>query len=302
MVKRVGFVGAGIMGEPMATNLLRAGFEVTVVAHRNRAPIERLTNAGAVEVATIAEVARQSEVVVTCVPNDAAITTVISGDEGLLAGASEGLVIIDASTVSPLTSQTMARRASQQGVTLLDAPISGGQAGAQAGTLAIMVGGPREAFERVRPVLDAVGKSVTYVGANGSALAVKLANNLIVAATLVAVSEALTMTTKAGVDPAVAQSILAEATARSFVVQEKVPKTLLAGNLQPGFKLALMHKDMGLALDFGKSMDVPMFATALVQQLYTQAKGLGKGDLDCIAISELYTDPTGVSLKASGEA
>ncbi len=302
MITRVGFVGVGIMGEPMAANLLRAGFDVTVVAHQNRAPVDRLVAAGAREAATIADVAHECEAVVTCVPNDAALTAVVTGEQGLLAGATEGLIIVDSSTVSPLTSQGLAQRARDQGVTLLDAPISGGQSGAQAGTLAIMVGGPEEAYDRVLPVLKAMGKSVTHVGTNGAALAVKLANNLIVAATMVAVSEAMTMASKAGVDPAITQEILANATARSFVVQEKVPKSLLVGNLQPGFKLALMHKDMGLALDFGKSLEVPMFATSLVQQLYTQAKGLGKGEMDSMAVSELYTEATGASLVARGEA
>jgi len=143
-----------------------------------------------------------------------------------------------------------------------------------------------------------MGKDITYVGGNGSGLAVKLVNNLIVASTLVAVSEGFTMAAKVGVDPAVLQQVLAGATARGYVVQDKVPATILKGNLQPGFRLELMHKDVGLALDFGKAMQVPMFETALVHQLYTQALGMGKGALDCAAVSELYTEATGVSLKA----
>lgn len=298
MVERVGFVGVGIMGEGMAANLVKAGFDVTVVAHRNRAPVERLVGAGAREASTIAELAAGVEVVVTCVPNDEVITGVLTGEGGVAEAGREGLIVVDTSTVSPVTSQRLAAALRERGMTLLDAPISGGQSGAQAGTLAIMVGGPREAFDTVLPVLEAMGRSITYVGANGSALAVKLANNLIVASTLVAISEALTMTTAAGVDPGLVQQILMGATAASQILQNKVPATLLKGNLQPGFKLELMHKDMGLALDYGKSLEVPMFNTALVHQLYTQAKGLGKGDLDCIAISQLYTEPTGTSLEA----
>ena len=139
MIKRVGFVGVGIMGEPMAANLLRADFDVTIVAHHNRAPVDRLVAAGAREAATIADVAHGCEAVVTCVPNDGALAAVVTGEQGLLAGATKGLVIADCSTVSPLTSQDLAERARDQGVTLLDAPISGGQSGDQAGTLAIMV-------------------------------------------------------------------------------------------------------------------------------------------------------------------
>jgi len=300
MIKRVGFVGVGTMGEGMAANALKGGFEVSVVAHRNRAPVDRLVRAGASEAASVGDLVRGVEVLVTCLPNDDVMTEVLTGPGGVAEAAPEGLIVVDTSTISPLTSQRLAAALAEQGVTLLDAPISGGQAGAQAGTLAIMVGGPQDAFDLVRPLLESMGKSITYVGANGSALAVKLANNLIVAAQLVAISEALTMTTKAGVDPALAQQILANATASSRMVNEKVPNTVLKGNLQPGFRLELMHKDMGLALDFGKSLEVPMFSTALVHELYTQAKGLGKGALDCIAISQLYTEPTGTSLEAKG--
>ncbi len=295
---KVGFVGVGIMGEGMAANLLKAGFGLTVVAHKNRGPVERLVNAGAREAASIAELASAVDVVVTCVPNDQAIEEVLLGEGGVAAGARQGLIVLDTSTISPLTSQRLAAALAEKGVTMLDTPISGGQGGAIAGTLAIMVGGPQDAFERAQPVLAAMGKNITYVGANGSALAVKLVNNLIVATTLVAVSEGFAMAAKAGVDPAVVQKVLAGATARSYVVQDKVPNTILKGNLQPGFKLELMHKDMGLALDFGKALKVPMFETALVHQLFTQALGMGKGDLDCIAVSELYTEAAKVSLQA----
>jgi len=298
METRVGFVGVGIMGEGMAANLLKAGYAVTVAAHRNRAPVERLIAAGASEAPSIAEVARRSDVVVTCVPNDAAVEQVLLGEGGVAEGAAPGLIVLDASTISPLTSQRLAGILAGKGITMLDTPISGGQSGARAGTLAIMVGGPAEAFERCRPLLEAMGKDITYVGGNGSGLAVKLVNNLIVASTLVAVSEGFTMAAKVGVDPAVLQQVLAGATARGYVVQDKVPATILKGNLQPGFRLELMHKDVGLALDFGKAMQVPMFETALVHQLYTQALGMGKGALDCAAVSELYTEATGVSLKA----
>jgi len=298
METRVGFVGVGIMGEGMAANLLKAGYAVTVAAHRNRAPVERLIAAGASEAPSIAEVARRSDVVVTCVPNDAAVEQVLLGEGGVAEGAAPGLIVLDASTISPLTSQRLAGILAGKGITMLDTPISGGQSGARAGTLAIMVGGPAEAFERCRPLLEAMGKDITYVGGNGSGLAVKLVNNLIVASTLVAVSEGFTMAAKVGVDPAVLQQVLAGATARGYVVQDKVPATILKGNLQPGFRLELMHKDVGLALDFGKAMQVPMFETALVHQLYTQALGIRKGALDCAAVSELYTEATGVSLKA----
>jgi len=296
-VRHVGFVGLGTMGEPMAANLLKAGFQVTVVAHRQRAPVERLVAQGASEAPCVAEMARTVQVIVTCVSDDAAVEEVLTGKGGVLEGAHRGLIVVDTSTISPLTSQRLAEELAIHGVTLLDAPISGGQNGAIAGTLAIMVGGPRKAYDLVLPVLEAMGKSITYVGANGSALAVKLANNLIVAATQVAISEALTMVAKAGVDPGLAHSILTNATAGSRQL-DGAKSSLLAGNLQPGFKLSLMRKDMGLALDLAKALGVPAFSTSLSHQLYTLAMGLGKGDLTAIGIAELYTDAVGVSLRA----
>jgi len=296
-VNRVGFIGLGTMGEPMAANLLRAGFQVTVVAHRNRAPIERLMGQGAGEASSPAEVAARVEAIVICVSDDAAVEEVLRGADGIAEGAHEALIVIDTSTISPLTSQRLAADLAPRGITLLDAPISGGQNGAIAGTLAIMVGGPRQAYEHILPVLEAMGKSITYVGQNGSALAVKLANNLIVAAAQIAISEAFTMVAKAGVEPGLAHSILVNATAGSRQL-DSIRSNLLAGNLQPGFRLSLMRKDMGLALEFGKALGIPMFSTALSHQLYTLAMGLGKGDLNAIGIAELYTDATGVSLKA----
>jgi 3-hydroxyisobutyrate dehydrogenase-like beta-hydroxyacid dehydrogenase len=280
----------------MAANLLKAGFELCVVVHRDRAPIERLVEAGAKEVSSIAELASLVEVLVSCVPDDAAVRDAMLGQGGVIQGGKEPLVVVDTSTISPGTSQEVAAALAEKGVSLLDAPISGGQVGAIAGTLAIMVGGPRDAFDTALPVLQGMGKNITYVGGNGSALAVKLANNLIGAAAMVAISEAFTMVAKAGVEVGLAHEILSNATARSWMLQEKMARNLLADNLQPGFKLSLMRKDLGLALDFGKELGTPMFATALVHQLYTQAMGLGKGDLDCFGVAELYTDATGVSL------
>jgi len=295
---KVGFVGVGTMGEPMAANLLAAGFDVTVVAHTSRERVERLLTKGATEAATIAEVAGGVDVLVTCVPNDVAVEAVMLGPEGVAKGGREGLVVVDTSTIAPSTSKRVADELAAQGISMLDAPISGGETGAIAGTLAIMVGGPQEAYEKALPVLEAMGKNITYIGGNGTALVVKLCNNLIVAVGSCAVSEALTMAAVAGIDTGVVQGVLSNATSRSWIIEDKLPRSLLVGNVQPGFKLALMRKDAGLALDCGKELGVPMFVTALVHQLYSQALGQGKGDLDCIGVAELYTEATGVSLES----
>jgi 3-hydroxyisobutyrate dehydrogenase len=292
---KVGFVGVGTMGEPMAANLLRAGYAVSV-ADVNPAPVRRLVEAGATEAASVAEMAAQVEVIFTSLPSEPILEEVVLGEQGVLAGAQEGLTLVDTSTVGPRTSQRLAALLKEKGTEMLEAPVSGGPSGAKAATLAIMVGGSREAYDRVLPVLEVIGQNITYVGDHGSALTIKLCNNLIIGAIMAAASEAFAMAAKAGIDPGLVHQILGNATARGWIIQEYMANTVLAGNLQPGFKLSLERKDVGLALDLGKELGVPMFMTSLVHQLYTQAYGLGKGDLDCFAISELYSEAAGVSL------
>jgi 3-hydroxyisobutyrate dehydrogenase len=296
MFRKVGMVGVGTMGEPMAANLLKAGY-IVYVADLNPAPVERLVQTGAIRATSAAEMAMQVQVLLTSLPSDAAVEEVMLGTQGVIAGGQPGLIVVDTSTISPLTAQRLSAALEVKGIAMLEAPVSGGQAGAIAGTLAIMVGGAHQTYEQVLSVLQALGQNITYVGDHGAALTVKLCNNLIIGAVVAAVSESLAMAAKAGIDPGVVHQILCASTARGWIIQEYLPKSLLVGNLKPGFKLSLEHKDLGLALDYGKQLGVPMFVTALVHQLYTQALGLGKGDLDFSALGELYSEATGVSLK-----
>ena len=295
MIKNVGFIGVGTMGAPMAANLLKAGFDVTVF-DVNPAASQALVDQGACAVASVAEMAGSVDAIVSSLPGNAELEAVALGDDGVLAGGRDGLIWVDTSTVAPLTSQSVAAALEEKGIYKLEAPVSGGQAGAIAGTLAIMVGGRKDAFDRAMPVLEALGKSITYVGDHGAALTIKLCNNLIIGAIMAAASEAFTMAKKAGLDTGLVHQVLTGATARGWIFDEYIPGKILAGDMQPGFKLSLERKDVGLALDFGKALDVPMYMTALVHQLYTQAYGQGKGDLDFAAICELYSEATGVSL------
>ncbi len=295
-MEKLGFAGVGTMGEPMVTNLLKAGYAVSVL-DPNPEPVARLVAQGATAARTAAEMAAQVDVLLCSLPSDAIVESVLLGPEGVVAGGKAGLIVIDTSTISPLTAQRLAAALEPRGMDILEAPVSGGQPGAIAGTLAIMVGGARQVYDRVVPVLQAIGKNITYVGDHGSALVVKLCNNLITGAIMVATSEALTMAAKAGIDPGLVHSILSNSTARGWILTEYVGRTMLVGNTQPGFKLALQHKDEGLALEYGKQMGVPMFMTGLVHALYSQAKGLGKGELDFSAISQLYSEAVGVSVK-----
>ncbi len=296
MAKTLGFVGVGTMGEPMARNLLKAGYEV-LVTDPNPVPVAQLVEEGATAVKSVAEMAARVDVLLSALPTDAIVEQVMVGAEGVIAGGKPGLIVVDTSTVSPLTAQRISAILEDKGIAMLEAPVSGGQVGAVAGTLAIMVGGSRDAYEQVLPVLQAIGQSITYIGDHGSALVIKLCNNLIIGAIMAAASEALTMAAKAGIDPGLVHEVLSGATARGWILNEYMANTVLVGNRAPGFKLSLEHKDLGLALDYGKEMGVPMFVSALVHQLYTQAQGLGKGDLDFSAIADLYTEATGISLE-----
>ena len=296
MDKTLGFVGVGTMGEPMARNLLKAGYEV-LVTDPNPVPVAQLVEEGATACKSVAEMAARVDVLLAALPTDAIVEQVMVGAEGVIAGGKPGLIVVDTSTVSPLTAQRLSAILEDKGIAMLEAPVSGGQVGAVAGTLAIMVGGSRDAYEQVLPVLQAIGQSITYIGDHGSALVIKLCNNLIIGAIMAAASEALTMAAKAGIDPGLVHEVLSGATARGWILNEYMANTVLVGNRAPGFKLSLEHKDLGLALDYGKEMGVPMFVSALVHQLYTQAQGLGKGDLDFSAIADLYTEATGMSLE-----
>ena len=223
MSKKVGFVGVGTMGEPMAANLLKAGYEL-FVTDMNPAPVQRLVQAGAKEAASVAEMAGQVDVLFTSLPSDAILEQVVVGEQGILAGGREGLVVMDTSTVAPLTAQRLAGTLEEKGIEMLEVPVSGGQSGAIAGTLAIMVGGPRDVYEQVLPILEKLGKNITYVGGHGSALTIKLCNNLIIGAVMVAASEAFTMAAKAGIEPGLVHDILSNATARGWILQEYMDK------------------------------------------------------------------------------
>lgn len=296
MKPTLGFVGVGTMGGPMAHNLLKAGYEV-LVSDTNPAPVARLIEAGAKAADSVAEMASRVDVLLASLPSDAIVEQVMLGPEGVAAGGRSGLVVVDTSTVSPLTAQRVSAVLEDKDIAMLEAPVSGGEGGAIAGTLAIMVGGRRDAYDQVLPVLQAIGKNITYIGDHGSALVIKLCNNLIIGAIMVAASEALTMAAKANISPGLVHEVLSTATARSWIFQEYMGNTVLAGNRKPGFKLSLEHKDLGLAVDFGREIGVPMFVSSLVHQLYTQAQGLGKGEMDFSAIADLYTEATGVSLE-----
>lgn len=292
-IRRVGFVGLGIMGAPMAANLLKAGFEVTVW-NRTPARAEPLVAAGARNADSPAAVAAASEVTVSCVTNSPDVEQVALGPQGVVEGAAPGHVYIDCSTISPEVSRTVAARLAEREVAMLDAPVSGGDVGAKAGTLAIMVGGDAAVFERCLPVLQAMGKTTVHVGPAGSGQVVKLCNQIAGGLHLMAMAEAIALARGAGVDPAKMLEVVSAGAAGSWMLSNLAPRAI-RGDFAPGFMVDLMQKDLGLVLDEAEARNLPLPGTALVQQVLRilQAQGRGADGTQAIvdAVGRLGSQP-----------
>ncbi|HEY69419.1 MAG TPA: NAD-binding protein, partial [Anaerolineae bacterium] len=251
MELRIGYIGLGLMGKPMARNLLKAGYALTV-HNRSQAAVEELVGEGAARADTPRAVAEASDVVFTNLPDSPDVESVVLGADGIHEGASPGMVFIDNSTIKPETARKIAEALARQEVDALDAPVSGGDVGAKAGTLAIMVGGPKNAFERVLPVLQAIGKTITYVGESGAGQVAKACNQIMVAAQMVAMGELLLLAQRTGVDPRRVIEAIQGGAAQCWTLDVK-PERLFAGNRQPGFKAHMMHKDLGIVLDTARA-------------------------------------------------
>jgi 2-hydroxy-3-oxopropionate reductase len=288
MPEKIGFIGLGIMGKPMAHNLMKAGYEL-VVSNRSRAPMDELAAEGATTADNPKAVAEQSNIVITMLPDSPQVWEVVTGEEGVLAGAKAGTLVIDMSTISPVVTQDMVREAQAHGVQMLDAPVSGGDVAAQQGTLSIMVGGSAEDFEHAKPLFQVLGKTIVHVGANGAGQVVKACNQIVVALTIEAVSEALVLGSKAGVNPAVILQVLSGGLAANRVMEVRGPN-FLRHDFQPGFKIALHHKDLGIALSAGREYGVPLPVTAIVDQMLQALKQRGQGDQDHSALLTLIED------------
>ena len=286
-MKNVGFLGLGAMGEPMALALLRAGFTVRSAAHVNRAPLERLLSAGALECKDPAEVANASDAVVICVPDAPQVEEVLFDSRGVAVGAQSGTIVIDMSTISPIASRLFAQRLKAHGIDFLDAPISGGPARAASGTLTIMAGASDENFTRATPILSAMG-TPHHVGPVGMGETVKLVNQLIIANVMLANAEALTFASAMGANIDAVRGVLASATGNNYVLEQWLPKTWFAGTFEGGFAMDLLRKDVAAALDAARSMKLAMPTSALAYQLYTAQSAEGDGGRDYSAIAKLY--------------
>jgi len=297
---KIGFVGLGIMGKPMSKNLLKAGHSL-VVYDIVPGPVEELIAAGAARASSAKEAAARSEITITMLPDGPDVERAVLGADGVLEGAAAGSIVVDMSSISPISAQKVGAALAQRGVEFLDAPVSGGEPKAIDGTLAIMVGGKPAAFEKVQPVLQAMGSSVTLTGPVGAGNVTKLANQIMVACNIAAMGEALVLATKAGLDPEVVFNAVKGGLAGSTVLNAKAPM-VIGRNFKPGFRIKLHQKDLRNALLAAESMKVPLPITSLVQQMLMGLMNEGKGDLDHSAIVHFTEDAAQTEVKRPSES
>ena len=288
MAGKVGFIGLGIMGKPMARNLMEAGYGL-VVYNRSWGAVEELAGNGAETAGSPKEVAEVCNTVITMLPDSPQVEEVVTGENGVLEGVTEGTLLVDMSTISPVATEKVAQKAREMGASMLDAPVSGGETGAEAGTLSIMVGGSQEDFERAKPLFDVMGKTIVHVGESGTGQVVKACNQIVVALTIEAVSEALVLGSKAGASPAKVIQVLSGGLAGNKVMEAK-SENFLKHEFNPGFRLELHRKDLGIALAAGREYGVPLPVTAIVDQVLEALVAKGSGGEDHSAMLMFIED------------
>jgi 2-hydroxy-3-oxopropionate reductase len=274
----IGFIGLGIMGKPMARHLLKAGYPL-VIHNRSRVAVDELSKEGAQIGMNSQDVAARSQVIVTMLPDSPDVELVYAGEKGIFAGLKSGTLLIDMSSISPVVARKLAADAEKRGSDMLDAPVSGGEAGAVSATLSIMIGGKTTAVERAMPIFQTLGKNIVHVGDAGAGQVTKAANQMVVGTTIAIVGEALVLAAKAGVDPAKVRQALLGGFAQSKILEAHGQK-MLDCNFKPGFRIRLHEKDMKIALATGSEYGVPLMVTGVVGQMMTAMKAMGNGDLD----------------------
>jgi 2-hydroxy-3-oxopropionate reductase len=291
---KVGYIGLGLMGKSMARNILKAGFSV-VVHNRSRVAVDELVAEGAVAASTPAEVAAQVEVVFTNLPDTPDVELVALGKDGIIEGAHAGLIFVDNSTIKPGAARAIAAKLAEKGVLSLDAPVSGGDIGAKNGTLTIMVGGDVVALEKVMPVFQAMGKTITHVGEAGAGQVAKAANQIMVAAQMVAMGELLVFSKKAGVDPGKVVEAIKAGAAQCWTLDVKPPR-LFDGNRQPGFKAYMQAKDLNIVMESAREYGIPLPATAENTQLFNAMLQMDMAELDNSAVIGVIEKLAGINL------
>ena len=292
--RTVGYIGLGLMGKSMARNILKAGFPL-VVHNRSREPVNELVAEGAQEAFSPSEVASRVEVVFTNLPDSPDVESVVLGKDGIIEGVRPGMIFVDNSTIKPSTAREIANKLAEKKALSLDAPVSGGDIGARDGTLTIMVGGPGEALEKVRPILQAVGSSITHVGDSGAGQIAKAANQIMVAAQMVAMGELLILAKKTGADPQMVVEAIRGGAAQCWTLDVKTPR-LFAGNRSPGFKAYMQAKDLGIVLDTAREYGVPLLSAGTNAQLFNAMLEMGMSELDNSAVIGVIESLSGTEL------
>lgn len=294
---KVGFIGIGVMGKPMAKNIIGAGYPLFVY-DVNEVAVQELVTEGAKRVQSPRELAQVVDVVITMLPNGAIVEQVLLGEQGIFAGAKPGFTIIDMSSVAPTFTQKMAKLAFEQKIDYIDAPVSGGVKGATEGTLTIMVGGEKELVQRYQSLLEVMGKKIYHVGKVGSGDAVKIVNNLLLGVNMAAAAEAFVLGTKLGLDPKVLLEIISVSSGNSYALAAKMPNFVFKGQFEAGFAIDLQYKDLELAIQTAKEVKVPMILTNVAQQVFEQARASGLGREDISAVIKPLEDLLKIQVRA----
>jgi len=302
MSDKIGLVGVGTMGRGMVKNLLEAGFGVMIYA-RSPEKVQDVVQAGATLADSIKAVAENCDIIITMVPNTPEVEEVILGENGLLTGAKSGTIIVDMSTINPATSRKVAARCAEKGVAFMDAPVSGGSVGAETGTLTIMAGGDEATFERCLPAFKAMGRedAIYHIGPVGSGEVVKIINNVLGATIAAITSQAMVMGVKAGVDPEVIAEVVGKSSGANWQLSGAFPRNVFSGAFKPGFFTALMNKDIGLALELGNELGVPITVAEEARKLYFAAIEAGYGRDDYTSIIRPLEDQAGVEVRSKNQ-
>lgn len=289
--KVIGFIGLGAMGKPMAENFLKAGYELNVF-DVSALVMEKWKKTSANLCKNVTEVAEESDIIFSSLPNGKIVQSIMEGEEGVLASCKTGSVIVDLSSVAPETSENLCQKAGEKGVCYLDSPVSGGVTGAQKGTLTLMVGGDREAYEAVLPELNCIGKNIFYIGKSGSGDAMKIVNNLLLGCNMAALAEALILGEKCGLDLKTMKEIISISSGRSYVSEAKLENFIMPESYEGGFAISLQHKDLSLALEAGKAVTMPLPMTSMAAQIYELAKAEGLSRKDISALVKMWSEHT----------
>jgi len=295
--KKIGFIGLGAMGKPMAKNLIKAGYVLTVY-DLNPQPMKELADMGAKRAGSSAETAKDVDVIITILPACEEVKAAVLGEAGVLQGARKGAVLIDMSSIAPHTSQLVAAEALTRGLKFMDAPVSGGTIAAEKGTLTIMVGGDKELLDEHTDILEAMGKTIYHVGDIGMGETVKMINQVLVGVNIVAIAEAFVLGTKLGADPEVLYNVIRNSAGNSFLIDNRVPNYIFKGDFtQPGFALDLLLKDVGLAVDSAKINKMPLFLTGQAFQYLSMASASGLGKKDLSSVIEMLEKAVDVKVR-----